>query len=147
MDSRGVAPVAGKLLAAGIAVLYIAGTTSLLLGGVVPEYRTAAAEELSERVLADAAATIERAVPDSDADVDVQLRRDLPVAIRDAGYTLVLRNRTLALDHPRDRLDTRTNLSVPPGVETAGSAWDSGEPFVVTVSGDGTNRTVELEGR
>ncbi len=149
MDSRGVAPVVGKLLAAGVAVLYIAGTTSLLLGGggVVPEYRTAAGEELSERVLAEAAAGVERAVPDSEANVDGQVRTDLPVAIRDTRYALVLHDETLVLDHPDDRLDARTNLSVPSRVDTVESSWKSGNTFVVTVSDDGTNQTVQLEER
>jgi hypothetical protein len=139
--------VVGKLLAAVIAVLYVAGTTTLLLGGVVPEYRTAAGEELSGRVLADAAGSVERAVPDSDAAVDGRLRTDLPATIRDAGYALALQNGTLALDHPENRLDARTNLSLPPSVHTVDSRWESGEVLVVRVSGDGTNRTVALEER
>jgi hypothetical protein len=144
VDNRAAAPVVGKLLAAGLAVLYIAGMMGLMLGGVVPEYRTAAGEELSERVLADAAAHVERAVPDSEAEVDVRLRTDLPPTIRDAGYTLVLRNGTLVLDHPDDELDARTDLSLPPDARAVDSRWDSGEELVVRVSGNGANRTVEL---
>ena len=144
MDSRAVAPVVGKLLAAGLAVLYIAGTTSLLLGGVVPEYRTAAGDELSERVLADAAAHVERAVPEAGADVDVRLRTDLPPTIHNAGYALVLQNGTLVLDHPDDEIGARTSLSLPPGTRAVDTKWESGEAFVVRVSGDGANRTVEL---
>lgn len=144
MDSRAVAPVVGKLLAATIAVLYIAGTTSLLLGSVVPEYRTAAGEELSERVLAEAAGTVERAVPDSGAAVDVRVRTDLPPTIRDGGYRLVLQNGTLVLDHHDPALDARTNLSIPSRVDTVESSWEGGTTFVVRASGDGTNRTVEL---
>jgi hypothetical protein len=144
MDNRAVAPVVGKLLAAGLAVLYIAGMTSLLLGGVVPEYRTQTAEELSERVLADAAAHVERAVPDTRSDVDVRLRRELPATIRDASYRLVLRNDTLILDHPDDRLDSRTRLSIPSKVTTVESSWESGDALVVRVAGTSTNRTVEL---
>ncbi|MEF8781790.1 MAG: hypothetical protein V5A39_14105 [Haloarculaceae archaeon] len=144
MDSRAVAPVVGKLLAAGLAVLYIAGMTSLLLGGVVPEYRTQTADELSERVLADAAAHVERSVPDTRSDVDVRLRRDLPATIRDASYRLVLRNDTLILDHPDDMLDSRTSLSMPSNVTTVESSWESGDDLMVRVAGTSTNRTVEL---
>lgn len=146
MDNRAVAPVVAKLLAAGIAVLYIAGTTTLLFGGVVPEYRTAAGEEVSERVLADAAGTIERGAPDTDTTVDVYVRTELPATIRNSGYTLVLDNATLILDHPNDRLDRRTNLSVPQSMATSESRWESGGELVVHVSGDATDRTVELEG-
>jgi hypothetical protein len=144
MDSRAVAPVVGKLLAVGIAVLYIAGMTTLLISGVVPEYRTQTAQELSERVLADAGAHVERAVPDTRSDVDVRLRRDLPATIRDTSYRLVLRNDTLTLDHPDDRLGSRTSLSLPPNVTTVESSWESGDDLVVHVVDAGTNRTVEL---
>lgn len=144
MDSRAVAPVVGKLLAAGLAVLYIAGTSGLLIGGVVPEYRTGTAEELSERVLADAGAHVERAVPDTRSDADVRLRRELPATIRDASYRLVLRNDTLILDHPDDGLDSRTSLSMPPNVTTVESSWESGDDLAVRVAGTGTNRTIEL---
>lgn len=146
MDNRAVAPVVGKLLAAGIAVLFLGATTSLLFGGVVPEYRTATGEELAERVLADAAATVERAVPDTDTGVEVRVRTDLPGSIRGTGYALFLRNDTLVLDHPNDRLDTSTRLSVPSKVRTRGGRWESGTELAVRVSGDGGNRTIELEG-
>ncbi len=147
MDNRAVAPVVGKLLAAAIAVLYIAGTTAVLLGGVVPEYRTAAGEELSERTLAEAAATVERAVPETAADsVDTRVRADLPPSIRDTGYRLVLENGTLRFDHPDSALEARTELQLPSRVDTVESTWESGDTLVVVVSSEGTNRTVELTG-
>lgn len=145
MADRAVAPVVGKLLAAGLAVLYIAGMTAVLLGGVVPDYRTAAGEEMSERVLAEAAATVERAVPDTESAVDGRARTTLPESIRDAGYTLVLDNGTLRLDHPDDGLDASTRLSLPPRVGTHTSTWDGGGELVVRVSGSGGNATVRLE--
>lgn len=148
MDNRAVAPVVGKLLAAAIAVLYVAGTTAVLLGGVVPEYRTAAGEELSERTLAEAAAAVDRAVPETTTDsVGTRIRVDLPASIRDASYSIVLKNGTLALDHPDSRLDRRTQVQLPSRVDMVESTWESGETFVVVVSSDGTNRTVELRGK
>jgi FlaG/FlaF family flagellin (archaellin) len=148
VDNRAVAPVVGKLLAAAIAVLYVAGTTAVLLGGVVPEYRTAAGEELSERTLAEAAAAVDRAVPETTTDsVGTRIRVDLPASIRDASYSIVLKNGTLALDHPDSRLDRRTQVQLPSRVDTIESTWESGETFVVVVSSDGTNRTVELRGK
>jgi hypothetical protein len=146
VTDRAVAPVVGKLLAAGIAVLFIAGTTSTLLGGVVPAYRDGAGDELAERVLAETAANVERAVPETDAAVDVRIRVDLPASIREAGYALVLRNGTLVLDHPDERLGARTELLLPAEVRTARSRWESGGPLVVRVVGPGANRTVALEG-
>jgi hypothetical protein len=148
VDNRAVAPVVGKLLAAAIAVLYVAGTTAVLLGGVVPEYRTAAGEELSERTLAEAAAAVDRAVPETTTDsVGTRIRVDLPASIRDASYSIVLKNGTLALDHPDSRLDRRTQVQLPSRVDMVESTWESGETFVVVVSSDGTNRTVELRGK
>lgn len=146
MDNRATAPVVGKVLAAGLAVLYIAATTSLLLGGVVPEYRTAAGDELAGRVLATAADRVERAVPDTDEHVDVEVRVDLPDTIRDAGYRLVLQNGTLRLDHPEDALDTRIRLSLPSKVRTKRSARESDLPVVIHVTGPASNRTVVLRG-
>lgn len=144
MDNRAVAPVVSKLLAAAIAVLYIAGTASLLLGGVVPEYRTATGEELSERTLAEAAATVERAAAGSESTTVAHVQADLPPTIRGASYRLVLRNGTLLLDHHDARLDTRTNLALPSGVDTVESSWKSGKTLVVRVSEGDTNRTVEF---
>jgi hypothetical protein len=146
MDNRAVSPAVGKILAAGLAVLYIATATGLLLGGVVPEYRTAAGAELGERVLATAGGTLERAVPDTDARVSARVRADLPATIRDASYALELRRGVLRLDHPEDALDTRTRLSLPSSVAPINSTWRSGEPFVVVVSGPPANRTLALAG-
>jgi len=147
VDNRAVAPVVGKLLAAAIAVLYIAGTTSLLLGGVVPDYRTAAGEELSERTLAEAAAIVERAATGSGSTTVARVRTELPPTIRDGSYRLVLRNGTLVLDHHDADLDARTNLSVPSTVQTVESTWKSGDTLVVRAAEGKTNRTVELVDR
>jgi FlaG/FlaF family flagellin (archaellin) len=144
VDNRAVAPVVGKLLATAIAVLYIAGTTSLLLGGVVPEYRTAVGEELSERTLAEAAATVERAASGSGSTTEAHVRADLPPTIRDGSYRLVLRNGTLVLDHDDPGLDARTRLSMPSKVHTVEGSWSSGQTLVVRATGGETNRTVEL---
>ncbi len=144
MDNRAVAPVVGKLLATAVAVLYIAGTTSLLLGGVVPEYRTAAGEELSERTLAEAAATVERAASAPESTAVAHVRADLPPTIRGESYRLLLRNGALVLDHHDPALDTRTELYLPSRVDTVEGNWKSGDTLVVRASGPEANRTVEL---
>lgn len=144
MDNRAVSPVVGKVLAAGLAVVYIAALTGLLLGGIVPDYRTAAGEELGERVLATAGGTLERALPDTDAPTTVRVRADLPATIRDAGYAVELTGGVLRLDHPDDALDARTRLSLPPSLTPVNSTWESGGPFAVVVSGPASNRTVRL---
>lgn len=144
MDNRAVAPVVSKLLTAAIAVLYIAVTVSLLLGGVVPEYRTAAGEELAERTLAEAAATVERAAAGSEHTTVAHVRADIPPTIRDGSYRLVLRNGTLLLDHHDSALDRRVNLTLPSRVESVESSWDGGTTLVVRAAEGDTNRTVEL---
>jgi hypothetical protein len=144
MDSRAVAPVVGKVLAAGLAVLYISATTSLVLGGIAPEYRDATGNELGERVLATAAGTVERALPETDASVKAHATADLPATIRNAGYAIEIANGTLYLDHPRDALDCRARIQLPSSVSIAEGRWDSGGALVVSVSGPPTNRTLRL---
>jgi hypothetical protein len=144
MDNRAVSPVVGKLLAAGIAVLYIASATGLLLGGVVPDYRAATGGELGERVLATAAGEVERAVPATPGNVTVHATRELPATIAGQRYRLVVRNGTLRLDHPNDGLDARAQLSLPPTVTVVDNTWESGDPLGIHVRGTARNRTLSL---
>lgn len=146
MDNRAVTPVVGKLLAAGLVVLYIASVAGLFVGGLVPEYRAAAGDELGERVLATAAGQVESARPAVDDTATVRTRADLPATIRGEHYRIVVRNRTLVLDHPDDSLDARTRLSLPPTVNVRDATWHSGDQFVVRVTGPPANRTLDLRG-
>jgi len=143
-DDRGVSPVVGKTLAAGIAVLYVAGVTGLLLGGVVPGYQAAAGDEVGERVLATAAGTAENAVPAVDGSVESETTAALPATIRDSSYRLVLSNRTLELDHPEESIGAETRLSLPEGVSVENGTWQSGTELVVRVEGPATNRTLAI---
>ena len=144
MDNRAVSPVVGKLLASGLAVLYIASITGVLVGGIVPDYRTATGDELGERVLATAGGHLEDARPATDGHVDVRVSTSLPATIRDQQYHLRLANGTLLLDHPDDTLDARTRLELPPNVTATTSTWHSGDSFVVEVTGPRSNRTVAI---
>jgi FlaG/FlaF family flagellin (archaellin) len=144
MDNRAVSPVVGKLLAAGLAVLYIASITGLLVGGIVPDYRAATGEELGERVLATAASHVEQVRPATDGNVTARTGTSLPATIRDQQYSLRLVNGTLVLDHPDDSLDARTRLALPPNVTATTSTWHSGDRLVVRVTGPATNRTLTL---
>lgn len=144
MDNRAVSPVIGKLLAAGLAVLYIATMSGMLLGGVVPEYQNAAGDELAERVLATVTGQIERAVPETDATTDVTVTLDLPASIRNEQYQLLTRNGSLVLEHPDETLDTRAEIELPSRVHTENQTWASGGKLAISVTGAGTNRTVTL---
>lgn len=144
MDNRAVSPVVEKSLAVGLTLLFVAGMTSVLLSGVVPDYRTAAGGEMADRVLATAAGEIEGAVPAVEGDVDVRVEAELPGTIRNSGYSLVLDGRTLRLDHPNDVLDRSTTLSVPDSLSTDASRWNGG-PLVIRVIGPASSRTLTLE--
>lgn len=145
-DGRGLTPVVSKTLAIGIAVLYIAGMTTVLLGGVVPEYETRAGAEVGERVLATAAGEIEEAPPTVDGDVETQTTVTLPETIANSGYDLVLSNESnrLALDHPESAVETETRLSLPSNVSLQNGTV-SGGALVITVSGPPDDRTLRVE--
>lgn len=145
MDNRAVTPVIGKLLASGLAVLYIASITGLLVGGIVPDYRAATSDELGERVLATAAGHVEQAQPTTDGVADSRTETALPATIHGQQYQLRLVNGSLVLDHPDDALDTRTRLNLLPNVTATNSTWHSGDRLVVRVTGPPSNRTVTLQ--
>lgn len=144
--TRGVTPVVAKTLAIGLAVLYIAGMTTALLGGVVPDYETRAGAELGERVLATAAGEIERAPSAADGRVETQTTVTLPETIANEGYRLVLANGTdrLRLDHPDPAIEMATRLSLPATV-TPQNGTVRGETVVITVSGPARDRTLTIE--
>ena len=145
LDDRAIAPVVGKTLAAGIALLYVGGMMIVLLNGQAPVYRTAAGEELGERVLATAANGVERTIPDAAGRVQTRREIALPATIRDASYTLRLQNGTLALEHPIEGVGGQASLSLPRNMTVADGRWESGETVVVRVSGPPANRTLWLE--
>lgn len=144
MDNRAASPVVGKVLAAGIAVLYVASMTGLLLGGVVPDYRTATGAELGERVLATAASDVERSVPATDSNATVRYTRSLPRTIAGERYRLIISNRTLRLDHPDDRIDTEARLSLPAAVTVNEGTWESGDQLAIHVHGRASDRRLSI---
>lgn len=143
-DDRGVTPVVEKSLAAGIALLYVAGMTGLLLGGVVPAYEKQAGDELADRVLATAAGGIEGTPPAVRGDATVRRELELPATVEGSGYRLVLSGRTLVLDHPADGIGGETRLSLPAGATVEDGAWEGGGPLVVTVTGPVDDRTLAI---
>lgn len=143
-DERGVSAVVGKTLAIGLALLYVAGMSSVLLGGVVPDYRTQAGAEVGDRVLATATDNIERAVPAVEGTVETRRTVSLPGTIRDSSYTLVVSNHTLVLDHPVDGIGDEMPLSLPANMTVEDGTWHSGDELVVRVIGPADNRTLTL---
>lgn len=142
-DERALTPVVSKTLVIGIALLYVSGLTTLLLGGVVPEYRASAGEELGERVLAQAAGSIEGAVPEGNGTVSHTATVDLPPTIEDRTYELVLRGEQLILEHETAGAETR--LSLPPGASTENNTWASGGKLEINVEGESGDWTVRID--
>lgn len=147
---RALSPVVGKTMEVALVTLFVALLTSTLYGGVVPGYRTAAADEVGDRTLAAAAERVETAVPPDAMAVDSEARVDLPRTLRGAQYRLRANGSTLALDHPNDALDGRVSLSLPEAVVSVSGSWESDDTTVVEVTdaADGTDGlAVELVSR
>jgi hypothetical protein len=132
-----MSPVVGKVLEAGIVVLYVGLLTTVLFGNVVPAYRAAAGQELTERTVAGAADEIEASVPPAAHDVRGRHRVELPRTIAGSTYRLRVDDRRLVLDHPHDVLGASTRLALPDRVAVVRGNWESsGEPTVAVQTGD-----------
>nr|WP_272931363.1 hypothetical protein [Halobacterium noricense] len=120
---------------AGIVVLFVALLTTTLYGGVVPNARTAAADEVGERTLQHAAANVEAAVPNTDpraaADEVVAERRiSLPATIRDRGYRITANGTRLALVHGHADVGGETALVLPGRVRDVRGNWTDSDALV-----------------
>lgn len=144
LDDRAVTPAVSKTLEIGIVVLFVGLLTTLLLGAVVPEYRSAADARLGERVLATAGGAIEDAAPPSGVAVESSQRVELPPRIGGAEYALRFDGRWLVLDHPDPQVSGRSELVLPDRIDRVGGEWHSGSDAVVYVRGDRHGAVVEL---
>jgi len=146
--SRAVAPSVSKGLEAALVVLFLGATATTLYGGVVPDYRTAAADRVAEETVVDAAAAIERSVPPATRSVRLRRRVDLPTTIRGTTYRIAATNRTgIALRHPTDGVGARARLSLPARVRSVSGTWHSGEDeAALVVAGDRDGLRIRLGG-
>jgi hypothetical protein len=124
--SRAVTPAVGKALEAGIVVLFVATASTALYGGVVPDARNAAGDEVGERALEHAAAEVEASVPAAGREAAVERRVSLPESIRDRGYEVRATNGSLVLDHDHPSVGGSTPLVLPDRVRNVTGAWDGG---------------------
>jgi len=143
--TRGVTPAVGKTLEIGIVVLFVGLLTTVLLGGTVPDYRTAAGAEVGDRVLVTVAQEIERTVPPTGRDVSASRTVSLPSTIAGSGYTIRVDRRALVLDHPDPAIGGRVALSLPPRVDRVTGHTEGGAETVVTVRSGGSRLVVELQ--
>lgn len=154
MADRAVTPVVGKTLEVGILVLYVALVSSVLFGGVVPEYRSAAGAEIGDRTLATATDAVEAAVveptrPGVDVSGERRVTVELPSTIRGAAYeirstrTADGTGSTLVLEHPSSAIGGRSSVALPGGVEPVEGEWRSGSELIVVVT-FGSSGNVEV---
>ncbi|MEF8851321.1 MAG: hypothetical protein V5A44_12040 [Haloarculaceae archaeon] len=143
-DERAVTPAVGKSLEAGLVVLFVALLSTLLLGGLVPDYRAATGAQLGDRVLATASQEVEAAVPPTAREVDARRSLDLPASIAGEGYEIAVDGRWLVLDHRDPAVAGHVRLVLPPSVDRVEGSWESGADPVVVVRGDESGLVVEL---
>lgn len=134
MTDRGFVPVVGKTLEAALVLLYVSSLVTVLHGGVLPEYRTTAAAEVSDRTLVTTAERIEATVPTPGTTVTVTRPVSIPDTIDRATYRVRAVDGTLVLVHPESRLSGRIPLSLPANVTVTGT-WRSDDRTVVRVRG------------
>lgn len=122
---RATTATVAKTLEIGIALLFVAGTVTMLYGGSVPAYRTLAGGETADRTLAGVAERIERAVPPAARHASVDRRVPMPATIRGRGYRIVADGDRLRLVHPHPAISARLRLAVPARVERVTGSWHS----------------------
>lgn len=146
-SDRGVAPAVGKVLEIGVVVLFVGVVTTALYAGVVPDYRTAAGDEVGDRVLVAAADEIRASVPPEGRTVAAERRVDLPTTIRTANYRLVAADGRLRLAHPNDAVSGTVRLALPDRVARVEGTWRSGADTVVRVESTPEGLVVRLVNR
>lgn len=144
---RGLAPVVGKTLEIGIVLLFTAGLSTALFGGVVPDYRTAVGDEVAERTTVAAAERVDAAVPPPARTVRVERRVPLPDTIRGASYRVAVEDRLLVLEHPASGIGATARLALPSRVASVEGTWHSGADTTVVVTTEADGLRVELVNR
>lgn len=134
----------GKVLEAAIVVLFIGTMTTALYGGVVPDYRATAGDEIADRTLVAAAGEIEGAVPPNSRTVRAETHVDLPSSIRSANFRIVAEGGTITLEHPDDNIGGKYRLTLPTYVDHVEGTWRSGAETTVVAETEGDGVLVRL---
>jgi hypothetical protein len=145
MTDRATSAVVGKALEAAIIVLFVGLLTTTLYGGAVPEYRTAAGQEVAERTLADASGDLHAAVPGDATAASAAVRVDLPPTIRGSEYAVAATGDRLVLEHPNQKIGAQTPLVLPETVVSVEGRWESRDPAFVRVESEPAGLAVRLE--
>lgn len=145
MDDRAVSPVVGKALEATLVVLYLGLVTASLYGGAVPDYRTAAGQEVAERTASSAAIEIQDAVPPETAAGQTRVDIEPPATIAGEAYRLSVEDGRLRLDHPKTAVSTSVPLVLPDRVVDVSGTCESGGSSHVRVTTTDGGLVVRLE--
>lgn len=140
-----MSPVVGKAMEATLVVLYIGLVTTVLYGGVVPEYRSTAGDQIADRTLADAATDIEATVPPATLHAEAETEVDLPPTIAGTAYRLTVRGDHLVIQHPDPKIDQSVPLVLPDRVVSVSGTWESGDTATVRVETTNDGLEVRLE--
>jgi hypothetical protein len=136
--------VVEKLVVVGLVVLFISGFGTALFGGVVPEYRASAADEVAQRSLAAVAESVEAAVPTSRAAVNVTTTASVPATVAGRTYRIELAGRRLHLRDPNGRFGASTRVAIPASLTVRNGSVPAGT-VNVRVSGEPPDRELRLE--
>jgi len=143
---RAAAPVVGKVLEVGLVVLFVGAVTATLYGGVVPDFRAAAGDEVADRTVAAAAQRVQAAVPPNGTAVGARAEVTLPETIESRSYRIVVRGRTLVLEHPNPDVAASARLALPESVVNVSGSWDSQRRAWIVVERTSGGLAVRLEG-
>ncbi|WP_332898141.1 DUF7266 family protein [Haladaptatus sp. CMSO5] len=147
MDNRAVTPVVGKVFEVGLVALYIGLLTTTLYAGAVPDYRTAAGQEVGERVLASTTQRVEQSIPPAATTVHHRQTVSIPQTIRGEQYEIRAENESLVLVHPNDAIGGRARLALPDRVVSVSGTWRStDETAIVAEDASGGLRVRLTEG-
>jgi hypothetical protein len=145
-DRRAVVPVVGKALELAVALLFVGAVTTTLYGGVVPDYRTGAADASAEQLLNRVTERVEAAVPQNATHVRTTVRIPLPGTIGEASYRIATAGSALVLRHPNRGVGARTRPVLPDRVDTVSGSWTSGTVLHVEIVGGKDELHVRITG-
>lgn len=143
-DDRANSAVVGKALEAALVIMFVGLLSSTLFGGVVPDYRSAGATEIGDRVLAKSAHRIQQAVPANAIVVETQLQVDLPRTIRSRAYRIHANETSITLDHPHQAISQSVSLALPNTVVRVEGNWTSRDSAYISVESVPGGLAVEL---
>lgn len=144
---RAVTPVVGKTLELALVLLFVAGISTTLFGGIVPDYRTGTGTEVADRTVVSAAERVDGAVPPAVRSARVVRSVPLPGTIRGTAYRIVATDGALTLEHPTPGIDATARLALPERVVSVEGTWHSGAETAIVVESEPDGLHADLVNR